>query len=220
MRITIFAGRFGSGKTEIAVNYALKLVSEGDGVTLIDLDVITPYFRPREIMGPLREEGVEVVAPTAITQYVNLPAISPEILGALQREDQLVVLDVGGDEQGARALGQFSPYLKEAGYIMNLVVNPYRPFTNTVVGIGQAILDIEQGSRLKVAALVSNPNLIEETTLELVEEGHRLVEQASRDLGLPIAFIALEKELAKGVAEGDFRQPILPLVRHFYPPWA
>jgi hypothetical protein len=218
-RIRIFTGPFGTGKTEVAINYALSLVGRDEAVTLIDMDVITPYFRSREIAEQLEKRGVEVVAPSDITKYVHLPAITAHIWGALQRSNGLTVMDVGGDAQGAKAIGQFKALVEESGYIMYLVVNPYRPFNATVERIAQSLQDMEQNSRLKTGALISNPNLIAETTLQIVEEGHRLVEQASQELGLPIAFLCIEERLLK---EGDgerFAQPVLPLNRHFYPPW-
>jgi len=152
--------------------------------------------------------------------YLDLPAISPQILGMLQNDNYLVVLDVGGDAQGARALGQFSNALKAASYALLMVVNPYRPFTGTVQDIAHSIREIEAASRLAVNGLVSNPNLMEETTQDIVEHGHAVVEAAGRELGLPVAFIAIERSLARQFPRGHFRQPVLPLTRYCVPPWA
>jgi hypothetical protein len=218
-RIRIFTGPFGTGKTEVAINYALSLAGGDDRVTLIDMDVITPYFRSREMAEPLDKRGVEVVAPPEITKYVHLPAISGQIWGALQRSNGLTVMDVGGDAQGAKAIGQFKALVEESGYIMYLVVNPYRPFNATVERIAQALQDMEQNSRLKAGALVSNPNLIAETTLELIDEGHRLVETVSQELELPIAFLCMEERLLEEGVDERYAQPILPLTRHFHAPW-
>ena len=223
-RIVIFVGRFGSGKTEIAVNYAVALAndrrSSGDHrPVLVDLDIVTPYFRSRETAEAMAALGVEVVAPAAVAQHLDVPAISPRILGAIQDERRPVVLDVGGDEQGARALGQYAPHLERLGYTMNLVVNPYRPFTDTVDGVRAAVADIERTSRVRTTALVSNPNLIGETTVAVVDEGHALVEEAGRVLGLSVAFVAVEEELAPAFGGNHFAQPVLALTRYFTPPW-
>ena len=110
--IVLFTGRFGSGKTEAAINYALMLAkSKGDGkqeraatsVILIDLDIVTPYFRSREMSTgrAMEERGVRVVAPNVVGQHLDIPAITPQILGAFQQTEQPVVVDVGGDPQGA-----------------------------------------------------------------------------------------------------------------------
>lgn len=223
-RIVIFVGRFGSGKTEIAANYVVALVKgrRGSGnrrPVLVDLDIVTPYFRSREMTKAMAALGVEVVAPAAVAQHLDVPAISPRILGAIQDEQHPVVLDVGGDEQGARALGQYSPHLERLGYAMNFVVNPYRPFTGTVEGVRAAVAEIERTSRLRATALASNPNLMGETTPDMVEAGHSLVEEAGRALGLPVAFVAVEAGLAPAFGDNHFAQPVLALTRYFVPPW-
>ncbi len=217
-RITIFTGRFGTGKTEVAINYALALTALDHPVTLTDMDVVTPYFRSRDMTERLAKKGVEVVAPSDFTWDIHLPAVSAQIWGTLQNSRGLTVMDVGGDAQGSRAIGQFKALIERSGYVMYLVVNPYRPFNATVERIAQTVGDIEANTRLKAGALVSNPNLIAETTPQTIEEGHRLVEQASEEIGLPIAFLCLEEQLLEQV-ERPYAQPVLPLVRHFRPPW-
>ena len=218
-RISIFTGRFGTGKTEVAINYALALTARDGSVTLTDMDVVTPYFRTRDMTERLKPRGVEVVAPADFARDIHLPAVSARIWGTLQNEEGLTVMDVGGDSQGARAIGQFKDLVERSGYIMYVVVNPYRPFNATVERIAQTVADIEANTRLQTGALVSNPNLIADTTLQIVRDGHRLVEQAGEELGLPIAFLCVEECLLEGETEGLFGQPVLPLVRHFLPPW-
>jgi hypothetical protein len=218
-RISIFTGRFGTGKTEVAINYALALAKLNGSITLTDMDVVTPYFRTRDMTERLKPRGVEVVAPADFARDIHLPAVSARIWGTLQNEDGLTVMDVGGDSQGARAIGQFKALIEKSGYIMYLVVNPYRPFNATVERIVQTVADIEANTRLRTGALVSNPNLIADTTLQIVRAGHRLVEQAGEELGLPIAFLCVEERLLEGAVEDLCGQPVLPLARHFLPPW-
>ena len=218
-RISIFTGRFGTGKTEVAINYALTLAELKESVTLTDMDVVTPYFRSRDMAERLEHRGIEVVAPPEITKDIHLPAVSAHIWGTLQSEDGLTVMDVGGDSQGARAIGQFKAVVERSGYIMYLVVNPYRPVNATVERIARTVEDIETNTRLKTGALVSNPNLIADTTSHVVQEGHRLVEQASEEVGLPVAFICMEERLLEDGVEDLYVQPILPLTRHCWPPW-
>jgi hypothetical protein len=241
--ITIFAGRFGSGKTETALNYALLLGRRGEcgnprllasqfstesahraaarpragsSVILVDLDIVTPYFRSRETAEAMRERGVEVIAPSAIGQHLDTPAITPEILGAIQQSDRPVVLDVGGDQQGARALGQFSPAIRKQGYTMHFVVNPYRPFTANLDGLARSIAEIEDSAHLQVTDLVSNPNLIRETTIKQIVEGHTQIEAFAEALGLPVAFVCIERCWVDAI---HFAQPVLPLDRHFVMSW-
>jgi hypothetical protein len=227
LALTIFAGRFGSGKTEAALNYAVSLVpgsSKGTGaamgpVILIDLDIVTPYFRSREMAEVIKTQGVQVIAPSIIGQQLDVPAITPQILGAIQQSQRPVVLDVGGDKQGARALGQFSSAIRQRGYTMHFVVNPYRPFTDTLEGLASSISEIESSARLQVTSLVSNPNLIGETTFESIVEGHARIESFAEALGLPIAFVCVERDWTEALGDVHFRQPILVLDRHFVMSW-
>jgi hypothetical protein len=221
--LTLFTGRFGSGKTEAAINYALALqearCNPASSVILIDLDIVTPYFRSRETAEAMQEQGVEVIAPSAIGQHLDMPALTPQILGAIQQIDRPTVLDVGGDRQGARALGQFSAAIRQRGYTMYFVVNPYRPFTDTLEGLATSITEIEESARLQVTSLVSNPNLINETSAELIVQGHATIERFARVLGLPVAFICLERRWAVELGTNHFAQPILALDRYFVMSW-
>jgi hypothetical protein len=254
--ITIFAGRFGSGKTEAALNYAIALSSStAAGVILVDLDIVTPYFRSRDLMAHpphshlsgehllieqqrttasaqreetsqekvpdfVRLQGVEIIAPSVIGRHLDIPAITPEILGAVEQRARPVVMDVGGDPQGARALGQYSAAVSRRGYVMHFVVNPYRPFTNTLDALARSIAEIEQAARLRVTSLVSNPNLIGETTADDLIQGHAQVEAFANELNLSVAFVCMERRWFNDtVPSGSFSQPVLILDRHFVLPW-
>jgi hypothetical protein len=247
--LILFAGRFGSGKTEAAINYALALVRgdrvrrQGTGLDkhrepqtagfhppelqdppsnraiLIDLDIVTPYFRSREVTELIQAEGVDMVTPSVVGQHLDTPAITPQILGAIQQAERPVVVDVGGDRQGARALGQFSSAIRQRGYTMHFVVNPYRPFTDSLEGLTASISEIEASARLRVSSLVSNPNLMGETTGEQILDGHARVEEFARRLKLPIAFVCLERYWVAQLGSGRFAQPILALDRYFAMSW-
>jgi hypothetical protein len=233
--LTIFTGRFGSGKTEVAINYALLLAREGrPGMggpavsdrpiagagepILVDLDIVTPYFRSRETAQAMAKEGVRVIAPSIVGQHLHVPAITPQILGAIQQSDDATVLDVGGDRQGARALSQFRAAIRQRGYTMHFVVNPYRPFTDTLQGLADSIAEIETSARLEVTSLVSNPNMMYETTEAQIVDGHAKLEAFSRELELPIAFICVERRWATEL-DSRFAQPVMPLDRFFVMPW-
>jgi hypothetical protein len=225
--LTILSGRFGSGKTETAINLALSLArdlgTKGAKTTcpviLIDLDIVTPYFRLRETADRIRAFGVKVIAPSIIGQHLDTPAITPQILGAIQQTDRRVVLDVGGDKQGARALGQFSQAIQQRGYTMLFVVNPYRPFTDTLEGLADSIADVQASARLEVTSLVSNPNLIGETSVEGIINGHAKLEGFAEALGLPIDFVCIERRWTDALGSNQFKQPILTIERHFIMSW-
>jgi hypothetical protein len=217
--VTIFIGRFGSGKTEIAINYALRLARAGLSPFLVDLDLVTPYFRSREAADVVRCFGVDIVAPPVLTRSVDVPAVVPAILGAIQQLARPVVLDVGGDKQGVRALAQYSDALWRRGYRMEFVVNPFRPGTDSPEGVVSAVRELEQASRLRVHGLVSNPNLMGETVAGTVREGHEAVRRAAYSSRLPVAFLAVAPEHVRPEDFRDLDVPVMELVRHFKLPW-
>ena len=186
---------------------------------LVDLDLVTPYFRSREAVRAMKVRGVQVIAPLALSQVIDVPAVVPEILGAIQQTDRPVILDVGGDEQGARALGQYSAALQKRGYAMYFVVNPFRPQSATPEAIVSSIEEIERSSRLRVAALVSNPNLMHETDPDTVMAGHAIVEEASRLTSRPITFLAMTQRMAALLPQEWFAGQVLCLRRYFTLPW-
>ncbi len=217
--LTLFTGRFGSGKSEAAISYVATLKARGLlSPILIDLDIVTPYFRSREAADLLARRGVHVIAPASVGLHLDTPAITPQILGAIEQTEAPTVLDVGGDRQGARALGGFSAAIQKRGYTMHFVVNPYRPFTSTLDGLVRSIAEIEGSSRLKVTDLVSNPNLMAETTAEVIFEGHAKVEGFAREIGLPVAIVCLERRwMTPGF--DHFAQPVLVLDRFLLHLW-
>ena len=214
--ITVFTGRFGSGKTEIAINYAIRLANRGSRPFLVDLDIVTPYFRVRDRAEQVERLGVDLVTPFPVGQHIHIPAISPQIRGAIEQTARPVVIDLGGDQQGARALAQYAAAVERQGYTMCFCANPYRPFMDTVEAIGTAIAEIEGSARLRVSALVSNPNLMSLSTAQTFEQGHRLVAEASSTLGLPIAFAATSQAIADRLDRRSLSVDLLVL-RRFFP---
>ena len=214
-QITVFTGRFGSGKTEIAVNFALDLARQGLSPLLVDLDIITPYFRTRDRADDLASLGVEVVAPYPAGQHIHIPAISPQIRGAIEQRERPVVIDLGGDPQGSRALAQFAGLLPQQDQAVCFVVNPYRPFMDSVSGIRDAVREIQASAKIMVSHLVSNPNMMSESTLQLFHQGHALVEKASQALDLPIAFAVAGARLAEQIDREALGTRLLTIDRFF-----
>lgn len=194
-RITIFVGNYGSGKTELAMNYALDLARQGQQVALADLDIINPYFRSREKAAFLTAQGVHVILPQADYIMAEVPALPPEIAGFIKNPAYHLVIDVGGDNTGATALGSLAQLIQESGYRMLMVVNTSRPDASTPEGIAGLMNSIEAASRLKITALVNNTNLAWETDLDLIQDGQEILQQVSLASGLPIDFIVVERPL-------------------------
>lgn len=194
-KISVFVGHFGSGKTEMSINFALKAAEKGEKTTLIDLDIVNPFFRSSEVKDLLDEKGIALLAPNFARTTVDVPSLPPTIQGVFSREEGVIVFDVGGDPQGALALSGYKPYFDEVDFDMYFVINTRRPFTSNAEEILELMGEIESHSRQKITHLVSNTNLSYETTIEIIEEGIKVVEEVSRLCQLPIAYINVPKNL-------------------------
>ncbi|KUK52164.1 MAG: hypothetical protein XD78_2172 [Desulfotomaculum sp. 46_296] len=215
-QLSLFAGGFGSGKTEVALNYAVNLHQKGFPVTVVDLDILNHYFRAGTAKKSLEKMGIAMISPREELAYADLPALSPGIYSVLQGGKGYGVLDIGGDDLGAIALSRFREDIPEDGHCFFLVVNPYRPMTADVKGIDKVKRSIESASRLKIHALVSNPNLGHGTDIETVMNGHQIVMKASEELGLPVDFLSIRRDLADLIA---VELPLLPMDLFIKPPW-
>lgn len=201
-RVTLFCGHYGSGKTNIAVNYALHLRRQGLEVTIADLDIVNPYFRSKDSTDVLEAEGVRVIALPFANSSVDLPALPSSAYAVVQDRTRHAVLDIGGDDRGAYALGRFVPYLlEENDYEMLYVVNFQRPLTTTVSDAVEVMREIEIACGLAFTGIVNNTNLGAETTLDLVKGSYRKAEELCKETGLPLFMVTAESSIA---AEGMF----------------
>ncbi|MCB5230924.1 MAG: hypothetical protein WCX83_02305 [Candidatus Cloacimonas sp.] len=178
-RLIIVIGAYGSGKSEYAINLAKSLKKEGEEISLADLDVVNPYFRSRDVKDYFAKEGIDVISPEGVYGHADLPMISPRISGAIKRDDRNVILDVGGDPAGCRALGRFTDIIKNQAYEMHYVVNTMRPFTSNVEDIESMIDQLESASGLKITEMVANPNLLTETDQSIVENGLKIINEVA-----------------------------------------
>ena len=215
--IVAFTGPFGSGKTEVAVAYALAAHEEGKAAAIVDLDIVTPYFRVGDLRSRLAEQGLEVIAPAGALASFELPAVPREAGGALGRENAHVILDVGGDPEGARLLGVYAAEIAARSYDMWLVVNPFRPGAELPEGVADQAQAIESVSRLRFTGLVANPHLGHLTQVSDVEAGLDQVRRGADRLGLPIVFLAVEAALLARLPRLGL--PILSLRPMLRCPW-
>lgn len=213
-KIYIVTGHYGSGKTEFAVNYALSLKETNEKVILVDMDIVNPYFRSNDSRTLLEDAGITVIAPSYAGTNVDIPALPADLMRIFAEDNAQIVLDVGGDDDGAIALGRYKHFFDDADYEMYLVVNTRRPLTTNAQEIIQMKTDIETASRLTVSSLVSATNLAEETTAEIAEEGVSVVEEVSQETGLPIAFVCVTENVLKIFPA---RQKIRPFALHGIP---
>ena len=196
-RLTLFAGHYGSGKTNIAVNYALKLAKEGKDVVIADLDIVNPYFRTKDSAAVLEAAGVDLISPQYANTNVDLPALPAASYRLVQDRSSYGIMDIGGDDRGAYALGRFVPsILEENDYRMIFVANASRPLTQTAEDAMEVMAEIEAACGLKFTDLINNTNLGSETTAETVLAAEGYMQELSRLSGLPIFATTATEEVA------------------------
>jgi hypothetical protein len=195
-RVTVLVGHFGSGKTEIALNLALDQASRGVPVTMADLDVVKPYFRTRSARALLTESGIDLLAPEGPNIHSDLPIIVPEIRSHLRESQRRLLIDVGGDDVGARVLGSLSDVVPADDTDCLLVLNFRRPSTPDPTAAVDMVRDIEAVGRLPVAGLISNTHLMDETDIGVILDGLESAQQAGELLQIPVVAVAASEALA------------------------
>ncbi len=197
-RLTLFAGHYGSGKTNIAVNYAFRLAGEGKRVCIADLDIVNPYFRTKDSEAELAAAGIQLVSPKYANTNVDLPALPAESYRLVQDKSTYGIMDIGGDDRGAYALGRYVSAIKaENNYRMAFVVNCYRPLTSTVADTVEIMHEIETACGLEFTCIVNNSNLGSETTPQTVLDSVDFVERLSAETGLEIWMHTAEASVAE-----------------------
>ena len=195
-RVTIFAGHYGSGKTNIAVNYALSLAKEGKEVTIADLDIVNPYYRTKDSSEILAENGIELISSPYANTNVDVPALPAEAYRVTDNLDRYAVIDVGGDDRGALAMGRYSPkLLEENNFDMFAVINCFRPLTSDPESTVEVMREIEVACKMPFTGIVNNSNLGKDTTEEDVLTSLAYAEEVSRLTGLPVVMNCVLSEL-------------------------
>ena len=188
-RITLFAGHYGSGKTNIAINYARALKRAGEKVAVADLDIVNPYFRTKDSAADLQAEGIDLVVSDFANSNVDFPALPKEIYALVADRETKIVMDIGGDDRGALALGRYVPDIKAKGdYEMLAVVNAARPLTRTPQEAVEVLREIEAACRLPFTGIVNNTNVGAETTVETVLGSIPYADEIAALMGVPVRF--------------------------------
>lgn len=191
-KITIVTGHFGSGKTNFSINLARHAAQGGARVTLIDMDIVNPYFRSADFVG--QYPGVNVLAPDFANSNVDLPYLGGGVETALEG-DAPVIVDVGGDDAGAVALGRYRPVLLRQDYDLLCVISCYRYLTRSPEECVEYLRDIEAACGLSATGLINNSNLGKATTPEDVRASVLFAEEVSRLSGVPLLLTAADKRL-------------------------
>ncbi len=209
-RLTLFAGHYGSGKTNIAVNYAMYLASLGNKVCIADLDIVNPYFRTKDSAKELEKAGVELICPRFANSNVDLPALPAEAYRLVEDTRTYGIMDIGGDDRGAYALGRYVPAIrKENNYHIAYVANCYRPLTRTPRDALEVMREIEGACGLQFTCIINNSNLGTETAPDTVLDSLPFIRELSSLSGLPIFLHTARIDIAAALE--NKLSPVLPL---------
>jgi energy-coupling factor transporter ATP-binding protein EcfA2 len=200
-RITLFCGHYGSGKTNIAVNLALLAKQEYEKVAVADLDIVNPYFRSKDSSEDFEKAGIRLICSEYANSNVDIPALPQDLYAITDDKSMRVIIDVGGDDRGALALGRLTPaILAENSYEMLMVINCYRPLTRDAASTIEVMREIEAACKIPFTGLVNNSNLGRETTAEDILNSPDYANEVSLASGLPVVMTTFAKELEDQLA--------------------
>jgi len=217
-KITIFTGHYGSGKTEIAINFALSQAKKGLKTIICDLDIVNPYFRTKDAQLPLEKAGITVICPEFANTNVDLPSLPAQIQSVFDKDYDCVVFDVGGDPEGAIALGTYQKKIKSFDYELAIVANLKRPLTETREDFITMVRDIEASSRLSATYLINNTNISYETTTDILLWHREVLDDAAKEMNIPVLYMAGTREVIKNLPTYD-RKNALELSLYLNPAW-
>ena len=212
--LTIISGHYGSGKTNLSLNLALYLAAKGEEVTVIDMDIVNPYFRASDSREMLQKHGVKLVGPSMAGSTLDVPFLPPE-MDNLIRTGKCVIIDVGGDDSGATALGCYAGAVNSREHEMLYVINRYRALSRTAEEALELMHEIEGASHLKATAIVNNSHLMELTSADTLRDSLAFADEVSALSGLPIKFTAAKEEVASELEIPN----VFPVKRLVRLPW-
>jgi len=192
--LTVVTGHYGVGKTNVVINLALDLKKAGHAVTVVDLDIVNPYFRSSDYAALLEEAGVTVIAPTFARTTLDTPTLGPEVSGSFERHGYVLV-DAGGDDVGATALGRYRHLIDTRPFDLLYVVNANRNLTQKPDQAVEVLREIEAACGLRATGIVNNTHLQNETTCETIAHGLSFGEACADQAGLPQVFVTVPRNL-------------------------
>lgn len=216
--LAIFAGGFGSGKSEVAINFAIDMAGKSQKIVLADLDLVNPFFASRDAREKLVSENIQLVAPSGELAFGDVPNLPTQII-ALMKQDNDMLIDLAGDEVGSLVIGYLSKLVMEReGYEFYLVINPYRPFAGELGSIKNLKELLEKAGLIKFTGIISNPNMVEETNLDLVLKGHQRVVEFAAKLELPVKCLTVEDRIYNCLSY-EYRSIAKKITLYLRPGW-
>ncbi len=195
-RITLIAGHYGSGKTNIAVNIAFDLKKHYNNVAIADIDIVNPYFRTKDSQNELEAAGIKLICSEYANSNVDIPAIPQDMYSVVDDKEITAVVDIGGDDRGAYALGRYSEAIvAEGNYDMLFVINKFRPLTQNVNDVVEVMHEIETAGKIKFTGIINNSNLGEETSSDDVLDSLKYADEVSANTGLPVVMTCAKSEI-------------------------
>lgn len=195
-RITLLCGHYGSGKTNVAINIAFLQKKCYNDMVIADLDIVNPYFRTKDSKDDLEKAGIKLIASEYAGSNVDIPALPQDMYSITDNKSLRAVIDVGGDDRGALALGRLAPMIiEENDYECLLVINKFRPLTRDAESTVEVMHEIEIAGKIKFTGIINNSNLGEETTAEDVLSSVSYADEVARLTGLPIKCTSINKRL-------------------------
>ena len=218
-KFIVVTGHYGCGKTNLVLNMALDYASKGEKVTVVDMDLINPYFRTSDYKGILEEQGIEVITPVFGATNLDIPSLPASMYSIFEKKN-IVIIDVGGDDAGSTVLGRFRPQFDTVDYDMLYVINRFRSMSTDLDEAIEVLGEIEAVCGLKPSGLVNNSHMMSETNQAIFEEGLQFADEISKKTGLPILFSTMQKELLdSGMVVTKDNEAVYPIDIHVKTVW-
>ena len=194
----VLIGNYGSGKSELALNFAFAAAERGERTELLDLDMVNTYFRLTERGKQVEMKEIRLVSPNFANSGIETLSLPAEVQSAFAMDWDTVIFDVGGDAVGSTALGRYHEdflQLEEGALEVLNVVNIRRPLAGTVEKVVRLQEEMQIHSRLKITGMINNTNLAEMTTVQELHDGYEIIKEVSERTGVPVKYTSGKKEL-------------------------
>ncbi|HEY8499450.1 MAG TPA: hypothetical protein VIL89_02435 [Clostridia bacterium] len=212
-RIHIFTGHYGTGKSEVSLNFAVNMSKTAKKIVFADLDIINPYFRSSAADNILEKNGIILVTTKYANTNVDIPALTGEVTKYLKDNEATLIIDTGGDDAGAKVIGRYRNEIPVPDAFMYFVINCFRPETRTVDDVMKILDEIRISSKMDVDYIINNSHLMDKTTERDIITGCEFARAVSIKTGIPIAFHSVMKENLEKI-KLDFQEPVFPMEKY------